>query len=345
MTVKEVHERMLNGISDTFDKSNGGFVYDVTNSIAIVVDEQSVKSDETLNKLNVDNLAGSELQRFVYQRAGVIWKSATFATTIVKLIGSPNQTVSVGSLVAAEDIFFEITESTSLDENGIRYVQVTCQQSGPIGNVPVGAINTLPVTLDGITSVINENAVTNGYAAESDESLRQRYYDKLQRPGKAGNANHYREWALSVVGVGKVKVYPLWNGPLTIKVLIVDANIELPSEELISAVFNYIESERPFGAIVTVDGASGLTINISVDITIAEGLTVEDVREPLTTKLTMYLKSLVFSVDYVSVAQIGKIILEVDGIIDYTNLTINGGTGNIVIPDGSIPILGTVTLL
>lgn len=345
MSVETIHQKMMNEIDDQFDKSNGSFTYDVTKSVAIVVDEQSAKTDDVVNKINVDNLTGDELIRFVYQRAGIVHKGATYSTTPVKLTGSPNQIVPIGSLVSADDIFYETTQSATLNSTGQGYVEVRCQLAGSVGNVPAGAINSFPVTLSGITGVINETAVTNGYAAESWDELRQRYYDKLQRPGKAGNKYHYEEWAQSVVGVGKAEVYPLWNGPLTIKVVIVDANINVPSQDLLDGVFNYIESERPFGAIVTVEGATALSINVSVDITVVEGLTNEDVQQALENKIINYLKSLAFESDYVSRAQIGRIILETEGIADYINLTINGGTSNIDVPDGHIPVLGTVTLL
>lgn len=345
MSVETVHQNMLNSISDHYDKSDGSFVYDLTKSVAIVVGNQGVKSDNTLDKLNVDNLTGDELTRFVYQRAGIIRKPATYASTNVTLTGAPNTFVEMNSLVAAETIFYRTAEDVTLDEEGIGIVEVTCVQTGVVGNVPVGAINSFPVTLSNITNVTNLAAVTNGYEQESDDVLRERYYDKLRRPGKAGNIYHYEEWAKSVIGVGKVKVYPLWNGPLTVKVVIVDANIEIPSTELLQDVSSTINQERPFGATVTVEGATALTINVSVDITVADGLTNDDVSQALKTKITNYLKSLAFEVDYVSRAQIGKIILETEGIVDYTELTLNNGTENVAIPDASIAVLGTVTLL
>lgn len=345
MTVKEIHERMLRAIDDNFDKSDGGFIYDVTNAVAIVVDAQKTTSDDTLTKLDVDNLSAVELERFIYQHTGLERKYATFASDTALLTGTPSTVVGIGSLVAADSIFYATVEEVTLDENGQAYVLVESELSGSIGNVPVGAINSFPVTLSGVTSVINERALTNGYAAETDSILRQRYYDKLQRPGKAGNAYHYREWATEVVGVGKVKVYPLWDGPLTVKVVIVDANIAVPSAELLTDVDDYITMQRPFGAILTVSPANALTINVSVDITLRNNRTHEDVRESLEGKINAYLKSLAFESNYVSRAQIGRIILETDGIEDYTDLKINNGTSNIDIPDATIPVLGEVTLL
>ena len=49
--------------------------------------------------------------------------------------------------------------------------------------------------------------------------------------------------------------------------------------------------------------------------------------------------------NYVSVAQIGRVVLDTAGVSDYTDLTINDAIDNVVIPDGSVPVIGVVTLL
>ena len=334
------HEEILSNIDNKFDKSDGSFTYDITKAVAVAIEGLSVETDSVIEKLNVDNLTGSELTRFVYQRAGITRRPSTFANGMVLLTGAPSTVVPIGSLVAADDVFYSTVEGVTLDGSGRGYVKVQCQIDGQIGNVPVGAINSFPVTISGVMTVTNEQAFTNGYVAESDNELRQRYYDKLQRPGKAGNAFHYEEWAKSVIGVGNVKVYPLWDGALTVKVLLMDINNELPSTELLTNVYNYIESERPFGAIVTVDKPSTVDISIKVNIMIAADYILADVTTMLENNLNAFIKSLAFTADHVSIAQIGRIILETPGVIDYTELTLNNGAANIEIPDGSVPISG-----
>ncbi len=57
---------------------------------------------------------------------------------------------------------------------------VECLVKGIEGNVPKGLINVIPTTIQGIVSITNEEAFTNGYEDESKEDLLQRYYDDIQ---------------------------------------------------------------------------------------------------------------------------------------------------------------------
>lgn len=346
MTVETIHSRMLSNTDDRFDKSNGSWTYDVEKAVAIEVDELEKKIDSILEKVDVENLSGEELERFVYQRTGIERKPATYATTYVTINGSPTAIINAGDLVAADDIFYEVVESKTLDSNGTATVLVRCREAGIIGNVPAGAINSFPVTLTNITSVTNQNAVTNGYDAESDESLRQRYYDKLQRPGKAGNAYHYREWTLEVVGVGKVKVVPKFNGPLTMKVAVLDANGNIPDQILLDEVRSHIESEMPFGveelAVIPPDE---LIIDVTAMFVLKPGYTLDDVLNNIKNSLTSYFKEIAFidGLTYISHSQVGMRILQAEGVLDYSDLKLNGSTGNIPIGELEIPVVGSVT--
>lgn len=348
MTVETIHQTMLSNIDDKYDKSDGSFVYDVTKSVADEINEKDKKIDSVLEKVDVEKLKGDELTKFVFQRTGLSRRLATFATTYVTIKGAPSAVINVSDQVAAEDIFYQAVNQVTLDETGTALVLVKCTQSGTIGNVPVGAINSFPVTLTNITSVTNTNAVTDGYEEESDESLRERYYEKLQHPGKSGNKYHYLEWAKSVPGVGKAKVFPKFNGPLTMKVAVIDANGIIASQQLLDNVQSYIESEMPFGvdelAVVT---ANELTIDISGTFILKPGYLWDDVSKNIANKITSYFKKIAFEegIDYVSHAQVGREILDSEGIEDYSNLLINDSTGNLPIGELEIPVVGSVTIV
>ena len=176
---------------------------------------------------------------------------------------------------------------------------------------------------------------------ETDSELLERYLEKVSRPNVSGSKYHYIEWAKEVSGVGEVSVIPLWNGPGTVKVVIVDSLNQPATDDLITAVTEHIEKLRPIGANVTVVSAKALTVNISVSIT---NDVTEEMTENIKTAISNYLSGDAIKKSYISYAKIGGCILAVDGVDDYANLKVNSGTSNISIPAGSVPVLGSVVI-
>jgi len=60
--------------------------------------------------------------------------------------------------------------------------------------------------------------------------------------------------------------------------------------------------------------------------------------------LRLYLKTLAFVDPVVRYSRIANVILDADAVLDYSNLTLNGGTTNISITDGSVAVVGTVSV-
>lgn len=347
-----IHKEMMDAISNEYQKSEGSFPFDATKPAAIQLEKVYSEVDEVREKLNIDNLKGDELEMRVYQRTGIKRKQATKATEYVEVIGQKASMINVGDKVAADTIFYSAVESAILNDEGKATVLVECDLDGSAGNVPVGAIRLLPVTLSGIVSVVNHVPFTNGYDAESDEDLLKRYYERILTPATSNNKYHYRNWAKEVVGVGDAKVFPLWDGPNTVKVVIVDANMQPATQELIDKVQDHIDpggtglgdGQSSLGAFCTVVSATTKAINISFTATLAQGYTKELASENVGKKVTAYLKEVAFEQGVISYGRIGYEILESEGIIDYENLIVNESTSNIPVNEEEIAILGGVTI-
>ncbi|WP_312130578.1 baseplate J/gp47 family protein [Lysinibacillus capsici] len=340
---KIIHDRMMVNISDEYDKSKGNFVYDITKPVAVEFAKQQEKIAAVQEKLDVEKLTGDELTRTVYQRTGIIRKPATQSTTTVIVSGTAGTLVKVGELVGTETILYTVIEEAILNESGFAHVRIQCNEFGQVGNVPANTIVNFPASINGLVNVYNPDPVVDGYDEETDNDLRQRYYDKLQRPGKAGNKYHYREWALEVTGVGDAKIFPRYNGPLSMKVVVIDANKLPANPELIEAVREHIEVEMPFGVDdLLVIPAEALLINLSVALTIMSGYTEEVVKANIKNNITKHLKEIAFRTSFVSYAKIGALIIESDGVLDYQDLLINGSTANVIIPDDGVPVMGGV---
>lgn len=339
-----IHKRMLDNISNEYDKTEGSFFYDATKPAAIEFENAYIQLDKVETKLDIENLSGNELERFIYQRTGITRKTATKATTIVIISGQEGARISKGDLVALDTIKFVSLEDKTIGSTGQMTVLVECELAGTIGNVPAGAIKYFPVSIPGLTSVTNLEPVVNGYDAESDEELRERYYERIRTPATSGNKYHYLNWAKEVTGVGDAKVIPLWDGPGTVKVVIIDSNKQPASNDLVQATKEHIEEERPIGADVTVVSAVPKFISIEFTAIIDEFFTIQQVKERVEKNIKAYFEETAFKVDFISYARIGKTILDTEGVLDYRNLTINKNYNNILLEYEEVPVLDEVVI-
>jgi uncharacterized phage protein gp47/JayE len=340
---------LLANVSNEYDKSVGSFIYDSLASVAIEMAKTDVTIDVVKDMLSIEKLSGSELAQRIRERTGIIRRVATSAIGTVTLTGSG--TINTGDLFETPGgIQFQSTETKVIAVSGIVTIQSFI--AGASGVVPAGAITLFPVTLAGFTAVTNANPTQDGFEAESDADLLQRYYDRVQTPATSGNKSHYLNWAKEVNGVGLAKVFPLWAGNNTVKIVIIDLNRQPASAELVASTQEYIdpdvaglgEGAAGIGAFVTVVSATGLVIDVSVTIVLSAGYTALQADANITANLTQYLKDIAFVESIVSYAKVGASILASEGVEDYANLIVNSGTANVPITDEKVAVIGSVTV-
>ncbi|WP_295264708.1 baseplate J/gp47 family protein [Veillonella sp.] len=350
--IDAVHNVMLDGISEEYQKTEGFPTYDLTRGMAFAVLALCIKAQEIERKQDVDNLTGDELTRVVFQRRGTERKKATYATGYIT-VTQGNGIISVGNLFESEGgLQFVATETKDVVVGS--KVAIECTTAGEVGNVPKGSITKMPVTLTGIISVVNDDATINGEDEESDDDLRQRYYEELREPATSGNKYHYKQWAKEVEGVGEANVISLWDGDNTVKVVIIDSDRQPASQDLVNVVQKYIdpnksgtgEGEAPVGAYCTVVAAEPVLINVKINgVVNAENTTASMIKATLEQRLIDYLKQIAFKQSYVSVAQIGALIINTDGINDYDSYYVNNSSSRINLTDEQVAILGTVEVV
>lgn len=331
MTYEEILQGMLDKVPSNVDKREGSIIYDALAPCAYFLAQQNFQLENFLNLVFPDTALAEYLDR-VIAGYGVVRKSATAAVRQMITSGA----VELGTRWGISTLVYVVTEQES--ENS--YL-VECETPGEIGNQYSGTMQAVS-NVTGITATLGE-IITPGTDEETDEALRERFYQKVQLPATSGNAYHYKLWALEVPGVGDAKVFPLDNGPGTVTVLIIDSDKEI-NETLEDAVSAYIESVRPIGATVTVSSPEATEINVTADILLDGTRTAEQIQKDFGTLLDSYLRELVFQTYRVSFAQIGSLLLSTDGVQDYEGLTVNGAAGNIIINEKAMPVLGTVNL-
>ncbi|NGM81280.1 baseplate J/gp47 family protein [Paenibacillus sp. 7124] len=353
-TLNDIYQQLINQISDDYDKTEGYLISDMMRSVSIVFADLYTKQEEIESLLDVDKLSGDQLTKFVLQRRGIKRNEATYAVGQVSVTG--NGAVNIGDLFeVANGIQFRATETKTITDNGI--VNIECVTAGSVGNVPANQIRQMPVTLSGITAVTNPVATHDGYEAETDNILRTRYYESLQQTATSGNVSHYKAWAKSISGVGSVKVFPVDNGVqggiAEVDIVIIDQDKLPASTTLVSEVQEYIDpnseglgyGQAPIGAKCYVYAATTKTLDITLSITKSSEYTDAQVLQNITDSITSYIEGIAFQTTYVSEAKIGSAILDSAGVEDYSNLLINGQSGNVTVGEREVPFLGDVAIV
>ncbi|WP_251612876.1 baseplate J/gp47 family protein [Senimuribacter intestinalis] len=329
-----------------YEKTPGYLLWDISEAIGQEMELQDNEINRARELFDVDNLTGEMLERFIRQRKGLIRKAATHASGELQVQGFG--TVTTGDLFETENgVQFAATETVTIDGSGT--VRIEAVEGGNVGIVGANTITQMPVTLEGITLCNNREATEGGYDAETDDSLRNRYYTKLRTPDSGANKYAYRNWALEVSGVGDAKVFPLGHGDNTVDVVVIDAEKKPASDTLVKAVQDYIdpgsegkgEGVAMIGAHCYVSSAAGLWVDVTGKITMTA--TQAELERAIKKSIERYLASIAYSGRNVSYAQISNAIIETEGVIDIEGLMINEGTANIAVPERSVAVLGVVT--
>ena len=329
--MKEQYEKLANKAD-----YEGSFSSDIIEANSIEFENSKAE----MNLMIQAAFAGTAWGDYLTMRCaeyGIDRKLATSAIGNVTFSGQENIVVPAGSLVGVKNgVQFLTNDNCTLDESGKGTVAITCTETGTKGNVQAGTINNLPMSIAGVNSVTNLEATHDGFEQESDTELLNRYKIAVRTPSTSGNIYHYYNWAMSITGVGACKIVPLWSGAGTVKVIIVNDNMQTASAEIIKAVADYIESVRPIGATVTVISPVPKLINISVDVIgkVDKDLLISDINK--------YIQSRNLELTYISSAQVGKILMQ-QNISDYQNLTLNGQNRVDATQDELLSV-GTVTI-
>jgi uncharacterized phage protein gp47/JayE len=340
-----IHQRMLDASPADIDKRPGSVTYDLTGPVAIEAEALYVELGTFNDKAFADTAYDEWLDRRAAE-VGLTRKPAVKATGFVTFTGNEGTVIPKGTEVYTDGdapIYFVTTADATII-GGTATVAAEAKEAGAAGNVGPGAIKLTTGNITGITGVTNAGAFEGGVDAESDDDFRKRYFDRVRRPITSGNAYQYRQWALEVVGVRDVRVYPVWNGPLTVKVVVL-ADDGVPSQSLLDAVKTHIESVRPIGADVTVIGAIDYGIDVAATLYLTSGADIGAVQAAIVAEINEYFRELAFGDPVVRISQIQRILLDNPNITDYANLTLNGGTGNIEIVGDAIPVLRTVSFV
>ena len=339
-TYEVIKQRILDNINIDIDKREGSFTQNIISPLSQELAKFYIEQEDLVNMAFVRNGFFNYLDDKCWEY-GIDRKIGTSAVGEVIFEGEDNTSISNGTVIYHNDLYYVVLNDADI-KNGEAELIVEAYEMGKRYNVIKNTEFALKENIQGVTRVYAKEDFKGGTDTETDEELRDRYFDTIKKSYTSGNVAHYEAWTTEVSGVGLCKVYPLKNGNGTVEVVITDSNMLGASSELIESVKANIEEKRPIGANVSVVSATEKAINITANITLASGYSVEEVKSEFTKKVTEYLKDISFKSSYISNARLGNLLLDTNGVFDYTEFKINNLSTNVALSDIEVPKLGTI---
>lgn len=276
-----------------------------------------------------------------------------------------------GDRFFAEDSEYYFTVIKDEDDGTLRLQSET--EGAEVNTLSAGT-EIVPVDdIDGMEAAYLGEIYTYGQDEETDDALRTRLREKMAGPAENGNRQHYKTWCESVDGVGRARIIPLFAGENTVRAVLYTADGKPCGADVVKAVQDYIdpitqnyefEDEGGTAWIVGDGWGNGVAnlgahflataaeeLGIYVDFTaIPKGShTAEEIQAAAEEVIEDYLTELTLDTEdgddiIVRISAIGALIADLDEVVDYSDLTLNGESTNITVADGYAAVLKEVTV-
>ena len=341
---EQTYEVLINRIlentsANNLDTREGSVSFNLLAPLAEELAKAYISMGDILNLAFIEDTFGEYLEKRVNE-FGIYRKDGEKATGAIKVTGIDDTFIGNGTIVTSNGLEYIVLNDIVLPDEDTLYVEA--MDIGYKYNLPAGSTFELAEPIFGIETLVNEIAFENGVDIETDEELRERFKYIIQNPRTSGNVNDYKSWALECDGVGRVKIYPLWNGNGTVKVLII-GNDNLPCDtNTINLVKSHIEEKRPIGATVTVDTPELLELTINIEIKLNSAYSLDDTREQITAVLQDYINNLEDEdiIYYKALSAVG----DLEAVDDIVTYKINDKQENIPVGDYYIPVIKAITV-
>lgn len=360
-SVEEILRQMLEQLPDRIDKSEGGFLWDFIRPTALIKAEQSGFVLTEAVKSIFPKYSEGRMLDYHGETRGIFRRPASSSAVTLTVTGVPGTVLPKGFKFSTEStpelsgVVFLLEEETELPESGEVEAKAAAEITGPIGNTAAGTVTLQVKPMKGIVSVTNKEASYGGFPEEDDDSLRARImdYDRNQGVSFVGSAADYRRWALEVPGVGNALVIPASepNGLVTIS--LTDSNGQPAGDELCRRVYEHImrpdaplERPAPINAFLEVVPPVVVDVAVQAVLQLEDGFTMEDVKKHFAQGMADYFSR---EVDYrkgpavIRYFEVGAVLIDTPGVLDYTDYLLNGETQNITIAVGQMPVLNPDT--
>jgi len=341
-------EDMKNEIGNEVLKTEGSLIFNALSALAFELEKIYIQIDYILTQSHADTADLKHLEMITADRA-IYRKRATNAH--VKAIF--NTSIPLGKRFSLKGYNYKVV--AELDATSHTY-DLLIEEAGAGANELRGDL--IPIDyVDGLESAKVIELLIAGQEAETRDMLYKRYIESFESLSFAGNIAAYKEKINSFSGIGGCKVYPVWNGPGTVKVVVISSDNTVVTEHLLKQLRESANPPNgygwtPIGHNLTIESVIAVSLYIETSITFANGYNLKNSETRIKEKITEYLKDIAkvwkngdeHTTQTVYISRLEAHILEVEGVEDVSNTKINKAPSNLILESNQIPILGGVVI-
>lgn len=341
---------MKEDIGTGVQKGEGYLVYNALSALAYEMEKLYIQMDYLNRQSHADTADLDELVLIAKDR-GIYQKKASSAYVKVKA----DAMVPIGTRFYLKSYHYVVVEE--LNASLYEY-RAKCEETGVGPNNLTGELTAIDYVTDLEKAEITE-VLVDGEEDENRESLYKRYLQSFLTESFGGNIAQYKEKVNEIAGVGGCKVEPVWNGPGTVKVIVISSEHGACSEYLIQQIQKAAVPEEggsgygfaPIDHIVTIESVEAVAVNVKTKISYMSGYSWSGIGSAVKEKIAEYLQTIADTWDSgdadtkstVYISKLQAAVLDVPGVVDITETRLNGTAANLVLNGNQIPVLGEVS--
>lgn len=332
-TYEVILARMMNRIKTEYpnlDDREGSIIFNALAPAAAELAIAYIQLDNVRNESFV-NTATREYILIGCEQMGI--DTTQFGASAGTFKGEFNVEVEINSRWNCELFNYIVTEYIGKNASGYYEYKMLCETTGTEPNNLTGTLTPITNAPSGLSHCELTECLIEGENENTDEEIRDTYYEYVNSAVADGNVAQYRRWCNEYDGIGNFKIVPLWNGSNTVKVSILSSSNKAATDALVNEVQNYFDPT----AIETFNG-NGATKTFTLQIS-PKPETLDMVRVGGTVKTK--------GTDYTYQSSTGVVSFTSPPTSGTKNIEVryNGGMGNGVAPIGAFVTVDTASEL
>lgn len=352
----EIHQRMMSHLPKDIDDMIGGFPYDFTKPAAIELSEFINYHMVRALMIAFPQFAWDEWLDLHGKQVHLTRHEAECASGFVEVSGIAGTVIPSGTIFctpATNDspaLEYVSNEDSIIGSDGTVTISVIAVTSGTMSNVAPNTICMMAKPDKNILSVANKEPITGGTQRESNND----YYDRIAAEYDSsmtylGNDSDYIRWAKEA-GAGDCIVVSAYDGPGTVKLVLVDRNGEPANDTLIQEVYHYIVSpdDRAKRLLPTACAklvcVAATTVNIHyicTGLSINETTTIEQVKKDFK-EAVMKIYDKAKNDSILRYNDVRPLLSAINGVQDFDIFMMNDNTVNIQLAQEEYPQTGNL---